>query len=75
MNTSAMSVINLHTQRCEGAVLLDEPDRGAGGLWSVECAAQEIIVSQYGTHEISVIDYPAFIEKYKQPGRQIYIKL
>ncbi len=64
MNTSAMSVINIHTQICEGAVLLDEPDRGAGGLWSVECTAQEIIVSQYGTHEISVIDYPAFIEKY-----------
>ncbi|MDD4821736.1 MAG: YncE family protein [Bacteroidales bacterium] len=64
MNTSAMSVINLQTQRCEGAVLLDEPDRGAGGLWSVECAEKEIIVSQYGTHEISVIDYPAFIEKY-----------
>lgn len=64
MNTSAMSVINLQTQRCEGAVLIDEPERGAGGVWSVHCNNNYLIVSQFGTHEISVIDYPAFAKKY-----------
>lgn len=64
MNTSAMSVINLQTQSCEGSVLLDEPERGAGGVWSVHSKNNYLIVSQFGTHEISVIDYPAFAEKY-----------
>lgn len=31
MNTSAFSIINVEKQEFEGAVLVDEPDRGAAG--------------------------------------------
>lgn len=66
MNTNAMSVVNLSTLRCEGAVLLDEPERGAAGVWDIKCTSNQIVVSHSGTHEISIIDYPAFIAKYEQ---------
>jgi YVTN family beta-propeller protein len=65
MNTSAMSVVNIANQAFEGAVLLDEPEMGAGGLWGVACTLKEILVTQYGTHQISVIDLEKFIEKFK----------
>lgn len=66
MNTSAMSVVNLETLNFEGPVLLDEPERGAAGIWDVKCTDDKIVVSHSGTHEISVIDYPAFVQKFEQ---------
>lgn len=66
MNTSAMSVVNLATLSFEGAVLLDEPERGAAGIWDVKCTDDKIVISHSGTHEISVIDYPAFVQKFEQ---------
>lgn len=66
MNTSAISIVNLETLNFEGAVLLDEPERGAAGIWDVKCTEDKIIVSHSGTHEISVIDYPAFVQKFEQ---------
>lgn len=65
MNTNAMSVVNLATLEFEGAVLLDEPERGAAGIWDVKCTEDKIVVSHSGTHEVSVIDYPAFIQKFE----------
>ncbi|MBQ1254098.1 MAG: YVTN family beta-propeller repeat-containing protein [Alistipes sp.] len=66
MNTSAVSVISAKDFSYGGAVLLDEVDRGAAGVWNVKCTADKMVVSHSGTHEISIIDYPAFVEKYKQ---------
>ena len=66
MNTSAISIVNLTTLNFEGAVLLDEPERGAAGIWDVKCTDDKIVVSHSGTHEVSVIDYPAFIQKFEQ---------
>ena len=37
MNTSAFSIINVEKQEFEGAVLVDEPDRGAAGVWGIAC--------------------------------------
>jgi len=65
MNTSAMSVVNVANLTCEGAVLLDEPERGAGGVWGIVSNEKNIVVTQFGTHEVSIIDHAAFIEKYK----------
>ncbi len=64
MNTSAMSIIDVSTLDKVGTVLLDDPERGAGGVWDIHTSADKIIVSHSGTHEISVIDYPAFLEKF-----------
>lgn len=65
MNTSAMSVIDARTQQYIGAVILDEPDKGAAGIWDIKCVGDKIVVSHSGTHDLSVIDYPAFIDKLK----------
>ena len=65
MNTSAVSVVNVATLAFEGAVLLDEPERGAAGIWDVECTADKVVVSHSGTHDISVINYPEFIKKFE----------
>ena len=65
MNTNAMSVVDVASLEFKGAVLLDEPERGAAGVWGVECTPEYLIVSHSGTHEISVIDYPELIKKFE----------
>ncbi len=64
MNTSAMSIIDVTTLEKTGTVLLDDPERGAGGIWGINSTEDKIVVTHSGTHEISLIDYPAFLEKY-----------
>lgn len=65
MNTSAMSIIDVESLEKAGTVLLDEPERGAAGIWGVNCTSDKIVITHSGTHEISVIDYPAFLEKFQ----------
>ncbi|QZE12764.1 hypothetical protein K4L44_09190 [Halosquirtibacter laminarini] len=66
MNTSAMSVIDIQTLDLLGTVLLDESDHGAAGTWGVDCDDHQIIVTHSGTHDMSVIDYVGFIEKFEK---------
>lgn len=63
MNTNAVSVIDTSTQSLVGSISLDEPDRGAGGIWDVKCDGQWLVTSQSGTHDVSIVDYKAMIEK------------
>lgn len=63
MNTSAVSVIDVASQNFVGSLLLDEPDRGAGGIWGIECDKYHLVVSQSGTHDISIVNYPKLIAK------------
>jgi YVTN family beta-propeller protein len=71
MNTSAMSIIDVETLKKAGTVLLDEPERGAAGIWGINCTDDKIVITHSGTHEISVIDYPAFLEKFENhPNRK-----
>ncbi|MBQ5875622.1 MAG: YVTN family beta-propeller repeat-containing protein, partial [Alistipes sp.] len=63
MNTNAVSIIDAQQQTLIGSVSLDEPDRGAGGIWDVMCDGRYLITSQSGTHDISIVDYKAMIEK------------
>ena len=65
MNTSAFSVIDTEKQEFVGAVVVDEPERGAAGIWSIDCNDDAIFISHSGTHEISVIDHPALREKFE----------
>ena len=65
MNTNAMSVVDVASLEKRHTVLLDEPERGAAGVWGVECTPGYLIVSHSGTHEISVIDYPELIKKFE----------
>ncbi len=63
MNTSAFSIIDTQKQEYAGVVLVDEPDRGAAGIWSIACSDEQIFISHSGTHEISVIDHKAMLER------------
>ncbi|MCC8170565.1 MAG: YVTN family beta-propeller repeat-containing protein [Parabacteroides sp.] len=65
MNTSAFSVIDTDKQEFVGAVVVDEPERGAAGIWSIACNDESIFISHSGTHEVSVIDHPALREKFE----------
>ncbi len=65
MNTSAMSIISLDDLSYQASLLLDEPDRGAAGIWDVECADGKIVISHSGVHEVSIIDYKSLKERFE----------
>lgn len=72
MNTSAFSVIDAGNQEFLGAVVVDEPERGAAGIWSIACNDQSIFISHSGTHEVSVIDHQAMREKFENyPNKSV----
>ena len=71
MNTSAFSIIDAEKQTFLGAVLVDEPERGAAGVWGIRCDEKHIYVSHSGTHDISIINHPAMLEKFlKYPNKE-----
>ncbi|MBC8875615.1 MAG: hypothetical protein H8E44_39820 [Planctomycetes bacterium] len=65
MNTNALSVIDARRKKRINTVLLDDIDLGAANPWGVACSedGKTICVTQAGTHELSVIDAEALIEK------------
>ena len=63
MNTNAVSVISTENNEYFGTFSLDEPDRGAGGVWDIVCNGEYMVVSQSGTHDVSIIDYKALVER------------
>jgi DNA-binding beta-propeller fold protein YncE len=72
MNTSAFSVIDVEKQEYLGVVLVDEPERGAAGVWGIRCNEDHIYVTHSGTHEVSIIDHPAMLKKFlAHPNREL----
>ena len=65
MNTSAFSIIDVANQAFAGVVIVDDPDRGAAGIWSIDCDENNIYVSHSGTHEVSIIDHKAMLKKFE----------
>ncbi len=63
MNTSALSVIETNGQSLLATILLDEPENGAAGSWGVDANEKYMAVAHSGTHDYSLIDYQALIEK------------
>lgn len=65
MNTNALTILDAREKRRINTVLLDNVDLGAAIPWDVACTpdGRWICVSHYGTHELSVIDAPAMLEK------------
>ncbi|BDD07424.1 c-type cytochrome [Aureibacter tunicatorum] len=63
MNTSALSVIDVNKQEFVASVLLDQPEYGAAGSWGLDITEKYIAVTHSGTHDVSIIDYPQFIDK------------
>ena len=65
MNSNAKTIIDLTRMAVLNTVLLDEPDRGAANPWGVAWSAdgRTLVVAHAGTHEVSVIDFPAVLAK------------
>lgn len=65
MNTSAFSVIEVASKEYLGAILVDEPEKGAAGIWGIACNNENLYIAHSGTHEVSVIDHKAMIKKFE----------
>lgn len=65
MNTSGVSIIEVSSLTHQGTVLLDDPERGAAGIWDVKCTPEKLIISHSGTHEVSLVDYQPFISRFE----------
>jgi len=65
INTSALSIIDLTTMSLVSTVLLDDLDLGAANPWGTAFAAdgETLCIAHAGTHELSVIDWPALLAK------------
>lgn len=65
MNANALSVIDVRNKKLIGTVLLDDKYLGAANPWGVACSncGKWICVTHTGTHELSVIDAAALLEK------------
>jgi YVTN family beta-propeller protein len=65
INTNALSLIDLAKTELLNTVLLDNIDSGAANPWAASWSAdgKRIVVTHAGTHELSVIDAPALLEK------------
>jgi cytochrome c553 len=65
INTNAKTLIDLDRMEVLNTVLLDSIDRGAAYPWGAAWSAdgRQLVVTLAGTHEISVTDFPALLEK------------
>jgi hypothetical protein len=71
MNTNAVSIIDVQTQNFVGSMLLDEPDRGAAGIWGIACTDAQLFVTHSGTHDLSIIDLKILRERLdKHPDKK-----
>ncbi len=76
INTNAISIIDARRKRLVETVLLDDVDSGAANPWGLACTSDSkyLCVTHAGTHELSVIDIAAMLEKInsynKKAGRQ-----
>ena len=63
--TDALSVIRVSDLALQYTVLLDDVDRGFPNPWAIAFAedGDTLIVSAAGTHEISLIDLPALVNR------------
>lgn len=65
MNTNAKTLIGLEKMEVINTVLLDTVDRGAANPWGAAWSAdgRQVVVALAGTHEVSVTDFPALLQK------------
>jgi len=64
INGNALTIISLGKLEPISTFLLDSLDRGAGNPWAIAWSADgaDLVVTHAGTHEVSLIDFPALLE-------------
>lgn len=67
INTNALSIIDVSNKKLLETVLLDDVDNGAANPWGVCCTkdGKYVCVTHAGSHELSVIDTAALLDKIK----------
>lgn len=65
MNTNAKTLIALDRMEVLNTILLDTIDRGAANAWGTAWSSdsQRLVVALAGTHEVSITDFPALLQK------------
>ncbi len=65
VSTDALSVIRVEDQSLQYTVLLDDITQGFPNPWAIDFSAdgKTLFVSSAGLHEISMIDFPAMLQK------------
>jgi YVTN family beta-propeller protein len=65
INTNAVSLLDCRALRLVNTVLLDNIDAGAANPWAAAWSAdgRTLFVTHAGTHELSVVDFPALLAK------------
>jgi YVTN family beta-propeller protein len=65
INSNAGSIIDLAELRLLNTVLFDNIDSGAATPWAVGWSpdGRQLLVTHAGTHELSVVDFPALLAK------------
>ena len=79
INTSAGSIIDLAEMKLLNTVLFDNIDSGAATPWAVAWSrdGRQLLVTHAGTHELSIVDFPALLAKLAQvpaaldPGKPV----
>lgn len=68
METNALSILDLPAKKLLATVLLDDIDAGAANPWAVQWSSDGglIAVTHAGTHELSLVDAHALLEKIRQ---------
>jgi YVTN family beta-propeller protein len=65
MNANALTIIDLTQLKILNTVLLDDVEKGAANPWGIAWSedSRTVVITHAGTHEISVIDFPALLTK------------
>ena len=65
INTCAGSIFDLKEMKLLNTVLFDNIDSGAATPWAVAWSGdgRQLLVTHAGTHELSVVDFPALLAK------------
>jgi YVTN family beta-propeller protein len=65
INTNALTIIDAGTMEIVNTVLLDNLGRGAANPWGLAWSADgsALVVAHAGTHELTVIDFPALLAR------------
>lgn len=72
INTNAITIVDTENPDRHDAILLDDVDFGASNPWAIAFTpdGNKLLVSHAGIHEVSVIDFPALINKIKTSKEQ-----
>ncbi|MCX8037679.1 MAG: c-type cytochrome [Candidatus Sumerlaeia bacterium] len=69
INKNAVSLLDVRSLEWIETVMLDDPHCGAANPWAVAFAdARTLLVTHAGTHELSVVDFPALLERVRRRG-------